>query len=203
MKMKLTTLTAAVLLSASVGLAQPTTTETTTTTTTTTTAHVWTDPNVWWGNHWVYIRDNRYTANELSMDFFGSYLAREHKIENLFHNSIRHGFWGGGVGANYFFTRELGVGADLNIPDDGGKFVDSVSGSLIARLPIADTGLAPYVFGGGGRQTQPAWEYFGHAGVGMEYRFNPGTGIFADARYMWVKHTSDTILFRAGLRFVF
>jgi hypothetical protein len=63
--------------------------------------------------------------------------------------------------------------------------------------------LAPYVFGGGGRQFDPAWEWTGHAGVGMEYRFNPVTGVFVDSRYTWVKHTSDEILFRAGVRFVF
>ncbi len=198
-------MTAAVLLTAVTGVAQTTSTTTTetTTTTTTTTAHVWTDPTVWWGNHWVYLTDNRYTANELSMDFFGSYLAGQRAIEHLFKTNIRHGSWGGGVGANYFFTRELGIGGDINIPDNGGNFIDSASGNLIARLPICNSGFAPYIFGGGGRQTQPAWEWFGDAGVGMEFRPNPGTGIFVDARYDWVKHTPDTLLLRAGLRFVF
>jgi hypothetical protein len=37
----------------------------------------------------------------------------------------------------------------------------------------------------------------------MEFRPNPDTGIFVDARYDWVKHTPDTLLLRAGLRFVF
>jgi hypothetical protein len=198
MKIKFVTLTAAVLLTAGAGMAQTTVTETTTTT------HVWNDPNAWWGNHWVYYNGDRYTANELSLDFFGSYLAGQRRIEDLFKTNIRHGFWGGGVGVNYFFTRNLGIGGDIDIPDDGGgNFVNNINGSLIARLPIGNSGLAPYLFGGGGRQTDPAWEWSGHAGVGMEYRFNPVTGIFADARYTWVKHTSDEILFRAGVRFVF
>ena len=202
--MKLITLSAAVFLTASAGLAQPTTTETTTTTTTTTTAHVWNDPNAWWANHWVMIPDNRYTANELSLDLFGSYVHAEKKIENIFHQGIRHnGFWGGGVGLNYFFCRELGIGGDVNMPDDGFHLVDNVDGNLIARMPIANSGFAPYVYGGGGRQIDPAWEWEGHAGVGIEYRFNPGTGIFSDARYTWVKHTSDEILLRAGVRFIF
>src|ERR1051325_8845650 len=47
-KLKLVTLTAAVLLTAGAGWAQ------TTTTTTTTTVHLWDDPHAWWGNHWVY-----------------------------------------------------------------------------------------------------------------------------------------------------
>jgi hypothetical protein len=199
MKIKFVTLTAVALLTAGAVTAQTTVTETTTTTT-----HVWTDPNAWWGSHWAYSTGDRYTANELSLDFFASYLAGERRAEDLFKTNIRHGFWGGGVGANYFFTRNIGIGADMNIPDDGGgNFINNVNGSLIARFPIAQSGLAPYVFGGGGRQTDPAWEWTGHAGVGVEYRFNPVTGLFTDARYTWVKHTSDEILFRAGLRFVF
>ncbi|HWC58124.1 MAG TPA: hypothetical protein VHC44_00415 [Verrucomicrobiae bacterium] len=199
MKSKLVITTAAVLLTASAGMAQTTTT----TTETTTVSHVWNDPNTWWGNHWVYNGGDRYTANELSLDFFGSYISGERRAEDLFKTNIRHGAWGGGVGVNYFFTREIGIGGDIEIPDDGGNFVNNVDGSLIARLPIGHTGLAPYVFGGGGRQTEPVWQWTGHAGVGIEYRFNPVTGIFTDARYMWVDKTADEILFRAGLRFVF
>jgi hypothetical protein len=200
MKMQFVTLTAVGLLAASVGMAQTTTT---TTTTTTTESHVWTDPHAWWGSHWAYNTGDRYTANELSLDMFGSYLAGQHKIEDVFKNNIRHGTWGGGVGVNYFFTREIGVGGDILIPDDGGNFVNNIDGSLIARFPIANSGLAPYIYGGGGRQTQPIWEFTGHAGVGLEYRFNPVTGIFADARYIWVDKTPDELLLRAGLRFVF
>lgn len=145
--------------------------------------------------------------NELSLDLFASYISNEHKIENLFHNTVRHGFWGGGVGLNYFFTRYLGIGGDIQMFDSGGQlgpnFVNNMNGSLIARFPIACSGLAPYVFGGGGRQTNPEWRWSGHAGVGVEYRFNPGVGIFTDARYMWVKTTPDEALFRAGFRFAF
>jgi hypothetical protein len=199
MKMQFVTLTAVGLLAASAGMAQTTTT----TTTTTTTSHVWNDPHTWWGSHWAYHTDDRYTANELSLDMFGSYIAGERRIEDLFDTNIRHGVWGGGVGLNYFFTREIGIGGDINIPDDGGNFVNNINGSLIARIPIVNSGLAPYVFGGGGRQTEPVWQWTGHAGVGLEYRFNPVTGVFADGRYMWVDKTADEILFRAGVRFVF
>src|SRR5438105_7466847 len=140
MKMQFVTLTAAGLLAASAGMAQTTTT----TTTTTTVSHVWNDPHTWWGNHWAYNAADRYTANELSLDMFGSYLAGEKGLENLFDHSIRrHGTWGGGAGLNYFFTREIGIGGDILIPNDGGNFVNNIDGSLIARLPIANSGLAP------------------------------------------------------------
>jgi len=196
--MKFVTSTAALLLAASAALAQ-----TTTTTTTTTVTHVWNDPHTWWGNHWANNNGDRYTGNELSLDFFASYIAGQRGIEHLFDTNIRHGTWGGGVGVNYFFTRNIGIGGDINIPDDGGNFINNIDGSLIARLPIGHSGFSPYLFGGGGRQTQPVWEWTGHLGVGAEYRFNPVTGIFVDGRYMWVDKTPDELLLRAGLRFVF
>jgi hypothetical protein len=104
------------------------------------------------------------------------------------------------------------------MPADGGKLVDDVYGSLILRWPFEPSGFAPYIFGGGGRQIEgwsastddstihtygSHWEWQGHAGVGLEYRFNPATGIFVDGRYVWTKHTDDKLLLRAGLRLVF
>ena len=121
----------------------------------------------------------------------------------MFETNIRDGRWGGGVGVNYFLTREIGFGFDANAPDNDGNFFDSVHGSLIARFPIESAGIAPYIFGGGGRQTEPRWEWSGHAGAGLEYRMNPITGIFLDGRYVWGEETSDSLLLRTGLRLVF
>ncbi len=167
-------------------------------------AHIWDDAGGWWSDHWVYQQTMpKYTAHELSLDLFGSYTAGERNIEHLFETNIRHGDWGGGVGLNYFLTKNLGIGGDINMSDNGGNLVDSMGGNLIARLPIGDSGLSPYIFGGGGRSTDPIWEWFGQAGVGLEMRFNPTTGIFADARYMWMDVTQDRLLIRAGLRLVF
>lgn len=193
MKMtKIVTLAAAVIVTARMGMAQEV-------------VHVWNDPNQWWGGHWVYgpTAPNKFTMNELSVDMFGSFLAPERKFKDIFDTNIRRGKWGGGVGVNYFVTREIGFSVDANVPDNGGNFIDSVSGSLVARLPSESTGLSPYIFGGGGRQTDPVWEWTGHAGVGLEFRLNPLTGIFADARYVWADKTSDSLLLRGGLRLVF
>ena len=178
--------------------------QTQTTTTTTTVVHVWDDPSGWWGNHWTYGGSPLYTENELSVDAFGSYLAPERKFSHLFQTNIRNtGSWGGGVGVNYFFLRNVGIGGDIDIPNNGGNFVDLIDGSLILRFPIDPTGLAPYIFGGGGRQTDPEWQWEEFGGVGLEFRLNPVTGVFADARYIWAQKTSDSLLLRAGLRFVF
>lgn len=167
--------------------------------------HVWTDPNGWWNAHFTANPEaQKYNANELSLDTFALYIAPEHHALDLFQSNLRHGgAWGGGLGLNYFFTRYLGFGADVEMPDDGGSLVDQFGGNLIGRIPIANTGLAPYLFGGGGRGVDPAWQWFAQAGLGLEYRFNPITGIFVDGRFEWPQHTDNAALFRAGFRFAF
>ena len=149
----------------------------------------------------------KYTANELSLDLSGSYMAAERHLSELFKTSIRHerGRWGGDAGLNYFITRYVGIGGDVEMADNGGNFVDQILGNVILRYPIDPTGLAPYVFGGGGRGTDPEWEWLADAGVGLEFRFNPIVGIFTDGRYIWhdKEGSFDRLLLRAGLRLVF
>src|SRR5215204_5445114 len=186
--LKITTITAAVMLLT--GAAQG--------------AHMWEDPGGWWGGHFAYdVSAPRYTGYELSFDAFGTYNAVEENLSDLFETNIRHGIWGGGIGLNYFFTRNIGIGADANATDNGGNFIDQVSGSLLLRLPLGASGWAPYVYGGGGRGTDPEWEWLGHLGVGMEYRWNPFTGIFVDGRYVWADKTFDRLVLRAGFRLIF
>jgi hypothetical protein len=107
------------------------------------------------------------------------------------------------VGLNYFITREIGLGVDANMSDNGGSFVDAVLGNLILRWPIGESGFAPYLFGGGGRTTDATWEWVGQAGLGLEYRFHRHVGIFADGRYIWPEDSSDALLLRAGVRVAF
>jgi hypothetical protein len=161
----------------------------------------------WWTTHFVSdMTTPRYRPHEFSLDLFGSYQAPEEKFSRLFRTDIRStGIWGGGVGLNYFLTPIVGIGADSNFGDNRGAFVDHVVGSLFLRLPLGASGVAPYIYGGGGRGIDPAWQWLGHAGVGLEYRFNPATGIFMDGRYIWAEKSgySDSLLLRAGLRIVF
>ena len=152
-------------------------------------SHVWDNSDAW--------------ANELlTYDQKSTALYSEN---DLFKTDIRNGTWGGGVGLNYFLTREIGISGDINMGDNGGSFVDQALGSLILRWPIGSSCFAPYVFGGGGRAFDPTWEWLGDAGVGFEFRMNPLAGFFIDSRYLWhVKEgSSDRIFFRAGLRVVF
>lgn len=171
-------------------------------------AHVWEDSNDWWSSHFSYDQNTpMYTANELSLDLFGSYHNPEGKFNDLFSTNIRHGNWGGGAGLNYFFTRELGVGADVNLSDKSNdeNIVDHVVGDFLVRLPIGNSGLAPYLVGSGGRGMSPVYSWVYGGGVGLEYRLNPMTGIFSDARFLWSDRATeyDSLTIRAGMRFAF
>jgi hypothetical protein len=170
--------------------------------------HVWEDPNAWAGNHFTYdTKSALYSSQEISMDLFASYINPEGEFHDLFETSIRNGFWGGGAGVNYFFTRELGIGGDFNIsskPDDA-TLLDQATGNLIFRLPIGNSGIAPYAIGSGGRSMSPRWDWVYGGGVGLEFRFNPTTGVFSDARFLLANHSDDPnrLLIRAGVRITF
>ena len=176
---------------------------------TTRAAHVWSDPSGWWDAHFGYdINAPRYTGQELSLDLFGSYLNPEGDFNELFETDMRHGFWGGGAGFNYFPVRELGFGANFNIsakPDEDVDLVDQVVGNVTLRLPLGNSGVAPYLIGSGGRGMSPIYNWVYGGGVGFEYRWNPITGVFTDARFFWNDESTsyNRLVIRAGLRLVF
>jgi hypothetical protein len=170
--------------------------------------HVWENPNAWMAGHFT--TDStapKYSSQEVSLDLFASYIHSEGQIGDLFDTDISHGFWGGGAGVNYFFTREIGIGGDFNIsskPEDI-NLVDQVTGDLLFRLPLGNGGLAPYVVGSGGREISPRYGWVYGGGVGLEMRFNPTTGIFSDARFLWSDQATsdDRLVIRAGVRLAF
>lgn len=110
--------------------------------------------------------------------------------------------WGGSVGANFFFTRYLGIGGDaFALAQHSHSFVDTTTGNLIARFPIGP--VAPYIFGGAGYQFEGIDQIVGGGGVGLEVRLVPHFGIFADARYLAGTRHSGFGLGRAGVRLSF
>jgi len=148
--------------------------------------------------------DDRYRANELSMDVFGSASLGKYSIDHLSSDRVRHNTrLGLGVGLTYFITRNIGIGAEAYSEDTSGPFIDSASANLTLRLPVGQSGFAPYVFGGGGEQFDLNRLSFGQAGVGFEYRFTPKVGIFTDARMVWPTETQYFGVARLGLRFAF
>jgi len=91
---------------------------------------------------------------------------------------------GGGVGINYFITRTLALALMSILKDTNRNFVDSAEANLILRLPLGQSGFAPYAFGGGGRQIDLTEAWFGQFGAGMEYRFTHTWVFFLDARWV-------------------
>jgi hypothetical protein len=145
-----------------------------------------------------------YRSSELSVDGFGSGSLGEYTLDHLSNSRVRHNIrFGAGAGANYFLTRNVGIGADAYSENITGTFVDSASASLILRLPLGESGFAPYIFGGGGHRFDMSRVWFGQAGGGMEYRFTPHTGIFIDARGVLPNETKYYGVARVGMRFAF
>jgi hypothetical protein len=149
----------------------------------------------YWDERFRYERGgDKFGPQEFRIDLFGSAATR-----NRIGDSQLTG--GGGAGVNFFLTPIFGIGADTYIED--WKWPDHTDGSLFLRWPIQSAGIAPYVFGGGGRQWHDIPQWTKHAGGGLELRFNRYTGIFADGRYIWPEETRDYVLMRAGLRIGF
>src|SRR4051812_27683383 len=53
-----------------------------------------------------------FAPQEFTIDLAGAYGVGKAKFNDTFDRSLRHGKFGGSVGVNYFFTRNLGIGAD-------------------------------------------------------------------------------------------
>jgi hypothetical protein len=145
-----------------------------------------------------------YRGNEFSVDAFGSGSLGKYSIDHISGDRVRHNTrLGLGAGLNYFFNKYVGIGADAYSENTTGAFVDSTSGNLILRLPLGQSGFAPFVYGGGGHQFDLAHVSFAQVGAGMEYRFTPHLGTFLDARWVFPDRTKYYGVARLGLRFAF
>lgn len=146
-----------------------------------------------------------YHANEWNFSFFGTGTVGENTLRDPSRRKVeRDGQLGAGMGIGYFFHRYVGIEGYAYSESTGGRhFVDDIGGNIIARLPIAETGLAPYIFAGGGRQLDPIIQWNLDAGGGLEWRFARHVGVFVDGRYVWADKTKDYGLGRLGVRFGF
>jgi hypothetical protein len=145
-----------------------------------------------------------YHANEVDFSFFGTGTVGERTLRRPSTRRIeRNGRLGAGAGMSYFFHRNVGIEGYAYSESTHHDVVDNVGGDLIARFPILNSGVAPYIFGGGGRQFDPALQWTWDAGGGLEWRFLSHMGIFIDARYVWADNTKDYGLGRLGLKFGF
>jgi hypothetical protein len=145
-----------------------------------------------------------YRGNELSVDAFGTASIGEFTLTHPSNDRVRQNTrLGAGAGINYFITPNIGIGGEAYSENTTGPFVDSASGNLILRLPLGQSGFAPYAFGGGGYQFDMTRLWFGQFGAGMEYRFTPHVGIFLDARAVVPTETRYYGVVRLGLRLAF
>lgn len=133
-----------------------------------------------------------FAPNELSLDLFGETASRDR-------NNSDHRAWGPGAAGNYFFTQNFGAGAEIYGDAFNKPYLLNIMGE--ARYPIESLSLAPYAFAGVGRQWTYAAQWLGHIGGGVEYRFNPKTGVFVDARHVFAGQ--DYNLVRFGFRLLF
>lgn len=149
-------------------------------------------------------RTDLYRANEFSMDVFGTASLGQYTIEHPSGDRVRQNTeFGVGVGFNYFFCHYLGIGGDMYSENTTGVFIDSASASLILRLPLGQSGFAPYVYGGGGYLFELGDVWFAQLGGGIEYRFTPHIGTFLDARWVLPDETKYYGVARPGVRFAF
>ncbi len=157
-----------------------------------------------------------FNDQELQLDVFGVYQdgnASSHA------GPIRDHGWGGGIGVNYFFHRNIGIGAEgywVAARENAAAEVDSdrkafhnINGSLIFRLPIDSACIAPYAFIGGGVVLDGDSWAVGFTGLGLEYRVVPHkVGIFIDARWNYYgdrygNGDQNNFTARTGVRWVF
>lgn len=104
------------------------------------------------------------------------------------------------LGANYWFTRNYGIGGEVVTLNDGSgvSTADSSSAYFLARKPIGN--LAGYVLAGYDRDFHLG-ENYGRIGAGLEYRYNTGIGLMVDTSYLvaFQNHADNGWLTRVGL----
>lgn len=157
------------------------------------------------GAHPALAEENElYRANELSVDVFGSGSVSKYTVDHVSRARVQQNTrLGVGAGVNYFFTQNMGLSADAYVEDTKGATIDSASLSFTYRLPLAQSGFAPYAFGGGGRNFENVRTWFAQVGLGVEYRFTPHVGMFLDARGVVPDETKYYTVGRLGMRFSF
>ena len=153
-----------------------------------------------------------FAEGEFQLDLFGQYTDGNGPNHA---GPIREHAWGGGIGLNYFFTQNLGVGVDAAwlFGDEWGSgdgdetTIHNFSASLIARFPMDC--VAPYVYVGGGAAVDGLQWASAHGGVGVEWRLQPQKmGVFVDGRWTYYgdRHGNgdlNNFSGRVGLRFIF
>lgn len=137
---------------------------------------------------------------EIQLDVFGTFVASSGAAE------YQDGF-GGGLGINYYFHRNIGFGVDGQVTSaDDGQPLWQFTGNVLLRYPV-DTGtfcFAPYAKLGAGYQMDGNGDFIYGGMLGIEFRLNERIGVFGEGGYYWSDEDSnDSAIARVGVRFVF
>ena len=144
-----------------------------------------------------------FRPQELSLDAFAAVAGDGRRHDEDFGSHHRDARGGGGGGLEYFFSRYIGIEAESFALANDHSTVSALGGNLVLRLPIGQTGFAPYIFGGGGSEWTYRTEGYGDGGAGLEFRFTHSFSIFADGRFVSPAHTRDYGMGRFGVKFTF
>jgi hypothetical protein len=123
-----------------------------------------------------------FQAGELSLPLFGLYLDTPADK------------FGGGIGLDYYLTRNLGVGGVVQLVDELRPAAEAYF-----RLPLGTLSLAPYAVGTAGYRVQTS-EWFQAIGGGAEWRFRKNVSLFGDFQWQFNVETKDGATVRVGLR---
>lgn len=114
-----------------------------------------------------------YRAGEFNVDLYGTGALKNEQREA---SDLRFGV---GLGATYFWTRNLGFGLRAESESAGHSLVDLALGRVTVRAPLSN-GLSPYGFVQGGFLFErDRWQ--AGAGGGLEFRFSKYLGTFGEA----------------------
>ncbi|HEY0548338.1 MAG TPA: hypothetical protein VGF13_01980 [Verrucomicrobiae bacterium] len=147
-----------------------------------------------------------YKANELSFEFVGMGTLGRSSISDIAKYDIeRDGRFGPGLGISYFPHRNIGIQGEAYHDSSRGDhhYIDAIGGHVVGRFPIGQSGAAPYIFGGVGRQFDPGIQWTWDAGPGIEWRFHAHIGFFMDGRFVWADKSREYGLGRVGIKLGF
>ena len=136
-------------------------------------------------------------GGEFVLGLFGGY-AWTDGTGNVDDTSYEDGF-GGGAELIYYFTKNLGLGAQYFAFGDAPVHI--ITGDIYYRF-VMDC-FAPYIIGSVGGAVDSTNVFVAGGGVGLEYRITPSVGLFTDGRYLYAEEVDEIVTVRAGVRFVF
>jgi hypothetical protein len=138
---------------------------------------------------------------QLSLDVSGIYQKGFPTFGSQFDDNWRHGNFGADAGLDFWVCKYLGVGVD-SWGTGKGTILHDIDGNLMLRMPVADSGFAPYIMGGAGSYFGPDNMIY-DAGAGVQFKFNRHIGVFADWRYLFTDKAENSSLARVGLTYGF